>query len=233
MTPISRTLFSATLVAAPLLLSASEILRKYVALGAVETGDPFADARSKIMQIAAHSELWLLHSCLALLGILAWLGAVIATAAVISARRPLLGLVAGILGSASAIGYATHLGFYTIPLGISAGMADQQLDAAAAFEVAGEADPFLAAMVLFFILTMVSSHFVLGFGLWRAQVAPWWAAACLPLAAALSLEPGASPLWGLVPLLPLIPFLFVVVRGSEVLNPPDRLAVSTSATTWN
>jgi len=64
MTPISRTLFSAALVAAPLLLSASEILRKYVALGAVDTGDPLADARSKIMQVAAHSELWLLQSSL-------------------------------------------------------------------------------------------------------------------------------------------------------------------------
>jgi hypothetical protein len=226
MTPISRTLFSAALVAAPLLLSASEILRKYVALGAVDTGDPLADARSKIMQVAAHSELWLLHSSLALLGILAWLGAMIATAAVISARRPILGLVGGVLGLASAVGYAAHLGFYTIPLGISAGMADQDLDGAATFEVAGEADPFLGAMVLFFILTMVSSQFVLGFGLWRARVAPWWAAACLPLAAALSLEPGPSPLWGLVPLLPIIPFLFVVVRGPEVLDPRDGLAVS-------
>lgn len=225
MTPLARTLFSAALVSAPLLLSASEILRKYVALGAVDTGDPLADTRSKIMQVAAHSELWLLHSYLTLLGILAWLGAMIATAAVISARRPMLGLVGGILGFASALGYAAHLGFYTIPLGISAGMADQELDGAVRFEVAAEADPFLAAMVLFFILTMVLSQFVLGFGLWRARVVPWWAAACLPLAATLSLEPGHSPLWGLVPLLPIIPFLYVAVRGPEVLNPRDRLAV--------
>ena len=223
MTPIYRTVFSATLVAAPLLLSASEILRKYVALGAVDTGDPLADARIKIMQVAAHSELWLLHSYLALLGILAWLGAMIATAAVISARRPILGLVGGILGLASAVGYAAHLGFYTIPLGISAGMADQELDAAATFEVAAEGDSFLAAMVLFFILTMVLSQFVLGFGLWRARVVPWWAAACLPLAAALNLEPGSNPAWGLVWLLPLIPFLFVAVRGPELLHPHDEL----------
>ena len=181
------------------------------------------------MQVAAHSELWLLHSSLALLGILAWLGAVIATAAVISARRPILGPVGGVLGLASAVGYAAHLGFYTIPLGISAGMADQELDSAAAFEVAAEGDPFLAAMVLFFILAMVSSQFVLGFGLWRARVAPWWAAACLPLTVVLSLEPGPSPLWGLVPLLPIIPFLFVAVRFRDVLEPHDRLAVPSAS----
>jgi hypothetical protein len=170
MTPMYRTLLPATLVAAPLLLSASEILRKYIALGAVDTGDPLADARTKIMQVAAHSDLWLLHSYLVLLGILAWLGAMIATAAVISARRPILGSVGGILGLASAVGYAAHLGFYTIPLGISAGMADQELDSAAAFEVAAEDSSFLAAMVLFFILAMVSSQFVLGIGLWRTRV---------------------------------------------------------------
>jgi hypothetical protein len=145
MTPMYRTLLPATLVAAPLLLSASEILRKYIALGAVDSGDPLADARTKIMQVAAHSDLWLLHSYLVLLGILAWLGAMIATAAVISARRPILGSVGGILGLASAVGYAAHLGFYTIPLGISAGMADQVLDSAAAFEVAAVGDPFLAS----------------------------------------------------------------------------------------
>lgn len=229
MTPMYRTLLPATLVAAPLLLSASEILRKYVALGAADTGDPLADARTKIMQVAVHSDLWLLHSYLTLLGIMAWLGAMIATAAVISARRPVLGLVGGILGIASAVGYATHLGFYTIPLGISAGMADQELDAAATVAVAAEADSFLLAMVLFFILTMVLSQFVLGFGLWRARVVPWWAAACLPLAAVLSLEPGPSPLWGLVPLLPIIPFLFVAVRFREVLAPHDRLAVPSAS----
>ena len=73
-------------------------------------------------------------------------------------------------------------------------------------------------MVLFFILTMVLSQFVLGFGLWRTRVAPWWAAACLPLAAVLGLEPGPSPLWGLVPLLPIIPFLFVAARFRRSSN---------------
>ena len=214
MTPINRTFLAATLVAAPLLLASSEVVRKYVALGEVDSGDPMVDARDKILQVAAHPDLWLLHSYLTLLGILAWLGAMIAITAAISARRPVLGAVGGILGLGSAIGYAAHLGFYTIPLGVSAGMAEQDLDAAATVWVAGDGDPFTEAMVLFFITTMVFGQLVLGLGLWRARAVPWWAAACLPLSAALNLEPGSSPLWGLVMLLPLIPFLFIAVNGT-------------------
>lgn len=38
---------------------------------------------------------------------------------------------------------------------------------------------------------------------------------CVPaLSAVLNLEPGSSPLWGLVMLLPLIPFLFISVQGA-------------------
>ena len=215
MTPINRTFLAATLVAAPLLLASGEMLRKYVARGEVNTGEPFLDARDKIMQVAAQPDLWLLHSYLTLLGILAWLGAMIATTAVISARRPVLGLVGGVLGLGSVVGYAAHLGFYTIPLGISAGLADQDLDAAATVWVAGESDRFSSAMVLFFIATMTFGQLTLGFGLWRAQAAPWWAAACLPLSAVLNLNPGSSPLWGLVMLPPLIPFLFIATKEPE------------------
>lgn len=222
MTPITRTSLAAALVAAPLLLSAGEVVRKYVAWGEVDSGDPLLDARDKIAHVAAHADLWLLHSYLTLFGILAWLGAMIAIAAVVSASRPVLGFVGGVLGLGSAVGYAAHLGFYTIPLGISAGLAGEQLDAAVAFWAAGEGDPFLEAVILFFIVTMVFGQLVLGFGLWRARAVPWWAAACLPLSVALSLEPGRHPLWGLAVLLPLIPFLFIAVK--IVANPMDAWA---------
>ena len=87
-------------------------------------------------------------------------------------------------------------------------------------------------MVLFFIITMVFGQLALGFGLWRARAAPWWAAACLPLSAALNLEPGSSPLWGLVMLLPLIPFLFIAIRNrssgsSNTIQPPSLQAAAT------
>jgi hypothetical protein len=226
MTPINRTLLAATLVAAPLLLSAGEVVRKYVMLGKVDSDDPIIHTRDKIMHVAAQPDLWMLHSYLTLLGILAWLGAMIAIATVISTRRPVLGVVGGALGLASVVGYAAHLGFYTIPLGVSAGMADQDLDAAATVWVAGESDSFLTAMVLFFIVTMILGQLALGLGLWRAQAVPWWAAACLPLSAAMSLEPGSSPLWGLVLLLPLIPFLFIAVMGQgRPISQPDSAPV--------
>ena len=61
---------------------------------------------------------------------------------------------------------------------------------------------------------------------------PWWAAACLPLAAALNLNPGSSPLWALVMLLPLIPFLFLAVKEPELrvhhtIQPPFHQAAAT------
>ena len=80
MTPINRTLLAATLVAAPLLLASSEVVRKYVMFGKVDSDDPFLDTRDKIMQVAAQPDLWTVHSYLTLLGILAWLGAMIAIA---------------------------------------------------------------------------------------------------------------------------------------------------------
>jgi hypothetical protein len=215
MTPINRTLLAASLVAAPLLLSAGEVARKYVMFGKADSDDPVIHTRDKILHVAAHPDLWTLHSYLTLLGILAWSGAMIAVATVISARQPVLGVVGGVLGLGSAVGYAAHLGFYTIPLGVSAGMADQDLDAAVTVRLAGESDSFLTAMVLFFIATMVIGQLVLGLGLWRARAVPWWAAACLPISAAVNLEPGSHPLWGLVMLLALIPFLFVAIRQPE------------------
>jgi hypothetical protein len=227
MTPLNRTLTTIALVAAPPLLTAAEVIRKYVALGEVNSGDPLLDARDKILQVAAHQELWLLHSYLAFLGILAWLAAMLAITTAVSARRPVLGALGGVLGLGSAIGFATHLGFYTIPLGASAGMVDQDLDAAATVWVGSEGDPFLTVMVLFFIASMLIGQLVLGLGLWRANVAPWWAAICLPLSAALSLEPGAHPTWGLVWLLPLIPFLFVAHPGPEPSRPLKAASVPT------
>lgn len=208
MTPTNRSL-AAALVAAPLLLTASEVVRKYVAWGEVDSEDPLTDARDKLMHVAAQPDLWLLHSYLTLFGILAWLGAMIATAAAVGARRPVLGLFAGVLGLGSAVGYAAHLGFYTIPIGISAGLSGEQFDAAVTFWAAGDGDPFLESVILFFIAAMVIGQLVIGFGLWRARAVPWWAAACLPLSVALTLEPGRHPLWGSAMLLPLIPFLFI------------------------
>ena len=142
MKPINRTLLAATLVAAPLLLASSEVVRKYVALGRSTQGTRSSTRATRSCRSPPTQDLWLLHSYLTLLGVLAWLGAMIAITAAIRARRPVLGTVGGILGLGSAIGYAAHLGFYTIPLGVSAGMAEQDLNAAATVWVAGDGDPF-------------------------------------------------------------------------------------------
>jgi hypothetical protein len=231
MTSINRRLLVLSLLAAPVLLSASEMVRKYVAQGEVDSGNALVDARDKIANVAAEPGLWQLHSYLTLVGVLAWMGAMIAATAVVSSRRPVLGALGGVLGLSSAVGYATHLGFYTVPLGSSAGLARQDLDAAASVWVGGDADAFTLVLVFFFIATMVLGQLVVGLGLWRAQAVPWWAALCLPLSVALTLEPGSNPLWGLAMMLPLIPFLFVARRlvgqgfartqpGGSVTSPP-------------
>lgn len=207
-----------------MLLSGSEVVRKYVARGEVESGDPVVDARDKIAQVAAEPGLWQLHSYLTLVGVLAWLGAMIAVAVAVSPRRPVLGAVGGGLGVASGLAYAAHLGFYSVPLGTAAGLAGEELDAAARVWAAGDGGGFSLAIVFVFIATMLFGQLVIGIGLWRARVAPWWAAACLPLAAALAFDPGRSPWWGLPMLLVLVPFAFVASRlGADdpVPTPPD------------
>lgn len=153
-----------------------------------------ANASEKITQVTANISMWHLHGYLTLVGALAWLGAMIALTYLISERRPTLGLVGGLLGLSSALGWALHLG-YTVPLGVSAGMADDNLGAAATVLAAGDSDSFGMAMVLFFIATNLLAHLVRGYRLWRATVAPWWAAACLPALPLLVLDPGSSPWW--------------------------------------
>jgi hypothetical protein len=218
MTPLNRLLLVSSLLAAPVLLSGSEVVRKYVARGEVETGDSLLDAHDKIARVAAEPGLWQLHSYLTLFGVLAWLGAMIAVAVAVSPRRPILGAVGGVLGAASGLAYAAHIGFYSVPLGTAAGLSGVELDAAARVWAAGDGGGFSLAIVLVFIATMLFGQLVVGLGLWRAQVAPWWAAACLPLAAALAFDPGRSPWWGLPMLLVVVPFGFVAsrLRADEV-----------------
>ena len=87
-------------------------------------------------------------------------------------------------------------------------------------------------MVLFFIVTMVFGQLALGLGLWRAQAAPWWAAACLPARRGAEPEAGLDPVWGLVMLLPLVPFVFIAIRSrssrsSNTFQPPSHQAAAT------
>jgi hypothetical protein len=224
MTPLNRLLLVSSLLAAPVLLSGSEVVRKYVARGEVESGDPVVDARDKIAQVAAEPGLWQLHSYLTLFGVLAWLGAMIAVAVAVSPRRPVLGALGGVLGVASGLAYAAHLGFYSVPLGTAAGLTGAELDAAARVWAVGDGGGFSLAIVFVFIATMFFGQLVIALGLWRARVVPWWAAACLPLAVVLALDPGRSPWWGLPMLLVLVPFGFVAHRlGADepVVTPPS------------
>ena len=91
-------------------------------------------------------------------------------------------------------------------------MADDNLRAAATVWAAGDSDSFGMAMVLFFIATNLLAHLVLGYGLWRAKIVPWWAAVCLPALPILVLDPGSSPWWGTPFLILLLPFTIAAGR---------------------
>ena len=212
MTRLNRMALAGSLVTAPILLGASEAVRKHVEQGRTGSADATANASEKITHVAANISMWHLHGYLTLAGALAWLGAMIALTCLISERRAALGLVGGLLGLGSALGWALHLGFYTVPLSVSAAMADDDLRAAATVWAAGDSDSFGMAMVLFFIATNLLAHLVLGYGLWRAKIVPWWAAVCLPAIPILVLDPGSSPWWGTPFLILLLPFTIAAGR---------------------
>ncbi len=212
MTRLRRLTLAGSLVTAPILLAAGEAARMRVEQGRTDSADAVANAGEKITQVAAHLATWHMHGYLVLAGALTWLGAVIALTALISERRPTLGLVGGVLGLSAGLGWAVHLGFYTVQLSVSAAVADTNPDAAATVWAAGDSSSLLMAMVLFFIATNLLAHLVFGFGLWRAQVLPWWAAVWLPALPVLLLDPGSNPAWAAAFLVLLIPFVLAARR---------------------
>lgn len=163
------------LIAAPLLLTAGEFLRLLVEGTPVAHESDSAMYRAQIDAVAANPDMWVLHGIAVLIGTTAWALAVVAIVVLIGRSRPILALVGGLLGLASAVAHGAHLGFYTEMLSVLGGMPAEGRDAGVAVWAATEADPLGPVLVIFFIATFLVGPLVLALGLWRAQVIPLWA----------------------------------------------------------
>ena len=163
------------LTAAPLLLATGEFLRLRVE-GSPDYSQSDDDIyRAQIDAIAANPDAWMFHGIAVLLGTLAWALAVVGIVAVIGRSRPVLALVGGLLGLASAVAHGAHLGFYTVMLSVLAGMPAEERDAGVAAWAGAGGDLLGNVLVLFFIVTFLVAPLLLAFGLWRERVIPWWA----------------------------------------------------------
>jgi hypothetical protein len=211
--PIHRPLLIACLLAAPAVLTVSELARLRVESAHVESEDAVVDARSQLDAVAAQLPLWHLAAVLDLLFIIAWLGALLAAVLVVARTRPRAGLATGAVAVLSGLGLAMHNAFYYQALADLAGTPDH--DQTARVLAASGSDWLSAVALLVFFAGALLTPIVLGVSLWRAHALPWWAAAGLVLwLAGVFVGSEATPA-ALVNLALLLPFAAVARHLSE------------------
>jgi len=172
MTTPQRRLMVAALFVAPLLLTASELLRLGVDGAYAENeADPVADAASHLAAVAGNLTAWHAAGFLTLGFVVVWGVALIGMAALLGERKPALGAGGVLVAVLATVGSALHLGFYYLPLGEFASSADAELAARAA-ALDGH-DPLAAVALILFLAGALAPVF-LAVGLWRASVLPWW-----------------------------------------------------------
>ncbi len=175
MHPAHRITAIVALIAAPLLLTAGEFLRLLVEGSPVAHESDSAIYRAQIDAIAANPDAWVFHGLAVLLGTTAWAVAVVAIVALIRRSRPILALVGGLLGLASAVAHGAHLGFYTVMLSVLARDARRRTGRRRCRVGGRRGDALGTVLVMFFIVTFLVAPLVLAFGLWREQAIPLWA----------------------------------------------------------
>ena len=206
MNTLHARILAAGLVLSPVLITLEELARLTVDNAYVEDeNDSVADTANHLQAVADRLGLWHLAGLLDLAFIVTWCLALLAITLVIARSRPVLAVVAGLLGVASVIGFAMHLAFYYAPLGALAQEPDRDL-AARAGAIMGD-DLVLVVGLVLFLLGTLAALLAAGIGLWRAHALPWWGA--LGLLAwlayvALGSEARASALLNLGLLLPFV-----------------------------
>jgi hypothetical protein len=156
---LSRIGLGVCMVAAPLLLAASDL---------VDPADSDNDAKY-VAQVAAHHKAHWLAGFLMLLGAVALLGAVVGVAHLVRTRKPALANVAGPIAAAGAMAMA---GWAVVTMGVDTAIArgpDRSAMVALYHDTSNSSD--VAPNVILFVL-MILAVIALAVGLYRARVVP-------------------------------------------------------------
>ncbi|WP_162802956.1 hypothetical protein [Ornithinimicrobium avium] len=207
---MSSRLLAATMIAAPVLFTAQEVTRLTVEHG-------HATDASMLASIADHRGTWEVFGWLVLLTAPVWVAAMVGLASALRPAAPRWALGAGTVAVLGGVGLAMHHAIYVEDGAIASGLGDP---AAAQQVLSGSGGTRMedAALVLM-IGGMLLGVLLLGVGLARARVIPWWAFACLPAwVVVTAMSDGAGPLLGLGNLVLLAPFALAAVsllRGAD------------------
>jgi hypothetical protein len=196
------------LVAAPVLLTASEALRLHVARSYVENdSDPVADVSSELDSVSSQLAPFHLAAGLDAGFAVAWLISLLAMCLALASQRPLLSLVGGLLGALSAVATGMHFAFYWVALDefATAPNRAQVVNALASTD----GSPLFAFALVAFLVSGFLAVLVLGFGLWRIGTLPLWATGALVLWLVSGILGSEAVAASLANLLLLVPFTFV------------------------
>ena len=174
---LHRGLLTSCLIAAPVLLTVSELARLQVENSRVESDDNYRDVLTQLDAVTAHIALWRLAAWLDLAFILTWTGALVAAVIVIHRTRPRIAALTGVTAAISVVGLSMHHAFYYQELADLAGIPDH--DATARLLDQAGSEPLSVAALLMFLIGALLTPIILGVGMWRSQSLPWWAAAGL------------------------------------------------------
>lgn len=166
-----RTVAGLCLIAAPLGIVVSE------SMYAVVTANSGGGAE-ELAAIVERPGLWMTATFIGLVAAILFIPAVVGVVHSIRYRGVVLGHVGGALALVGAVGYASHQTLFVM-LGEMAGMERQR---EAVISVSNQLDNSVAIAVivmLMFLLSFFIGWMLLMMGLYRAGVAPLWAAACV------------------------------------------------------
>lgn len=216
-----RKTLAASLVAAPILFTATEFTRLLVEADA--TGEPGA-ALARIQQSRST---WELFGWLVFVTAPVWVAAMVGLVESLRQARERWATVTGIIAVASAVSWAMHQASYVELNAVVAhhyGSASQV--ALAMYDGVGGTGMEDATLIGMALGLLLGPLLVL-LGHARAGLMPWWAFACVPAWMAITLlSGGMSPIFALANLLLLPPFVLV---ARTLARPAARLEADVAA----
>ena len=213
---------AAGLIAAPVLLTASEALRLHIAGAYVENeSDPAADVASELASVSSQLGTFRLAASLDAAFSVTWAISLVAMSVALAGLRPKLTLVGGLLGALSAVATGMHFAFYWVALEEFA-TAPNRAEVVRVLAADG-GSPLFAFALVSFLLSGFLALLVLGLGLWRSGILPLWATGVLVLWLVAGIVGSEIPATALANLLLVVPF-GLVARSLLSRATPDRTA---------